>query len=135
MVMIMITVGTFFAFCPSSSPYLPHHPHHLHTTTILLTINTSGNGSMESVTASPVDPLIVKTICEQLDVINKLLVKVIMMMTMTNKWNKIDACQVDDDIESVDQKAETALADFEDMDRWVKKYGQEGHCGKTNGSL
>ena len=30
---------------------------------------------MESVTASPVDPLIVKTICEQLDVINKLLVK------------------------------------------------------------
>ena len=26
--------------------------------------------------------------------------------------------QVDDDIESVDQKAETALADFEDMDRW-----------------
>ena len=35
--------------------------------------------SMESVTASPVDPLIVKTICEQLDVINKLLVKVIMM--------------------------------------------------------
>ena len=87
---------------------------------------------MESVTASPVDPLIVKTICEQLDVINKLLVKVIMimMMTMTNKWNKIDACQVDDDIESVDQKAETALADFEDMDRWVKKYGQEGIAAK-----
>ena len=38
--------------------------------------------SMESVTASPVDPLIVKTICEQLDVINKLLVKVIMMVMM-----------------------------------------------------
>ena len=82
MVMIMITVGTFFAFCPSSSPYLPHHPHHLHTTTILLTINTSGNGSMESVTASPVDPLIVKTICEQLDVINKLLVKVLVVLVM-----------------------------------------------------
>ena len=31
--------------------------------------------------------------------------------------------QVDDDIESVDQKAETALADFEDMDRW-KKFAQ-----------
>ena len=36
---------------------------------------------------------------------------------MTQNWRKnID--QVDDDIESVDQKAETALADFEDMDRW-----------------
>ena len=68
-----------------------HHPLPIFLTilTILLTINTSGNGSMESVTASPVDPLIVKTICEQLDVINKLLVKVIMMMTMTNKWNKM----------------------------------------------
>merc|ERR550532_868125 len=63
--------------------------------------------SMESVTASPVDPLIVKTICEQLDVINKLLVK------------------VDDDIESVDQKAETALADFEDMDRRVLGFEQK----------
>ena len=40
------------------------------------------NGSMESVTASPVDPLIVKTICEQLDVINKLLVKVMMEFVM-----------------------------------------------------
>ena len=40
------------------------------------------NGSMESVTASPVDPLIVKTICEQLDVINKLLVKVLVVLVM-----------------------------------------------------
>ena len=80
--MVMVELWTFFAFCPSSSPYLPHHPHHLHTTTILLTINTSGNGSMESVTASPVDPLIVKTICEQLDVINKLLVKVLVVLVM-----------------------------------------------------
>ena len=37
---------------------------------------------MESVTASPVDPLIVKTICEQLDVINKLLVKVLVVLVM-----------------------------------------------------
>ena len=35
---------------------------------------------------------------------------------MTQNCRNID--QVDDDIESVDQKAETALADFEDMDRW-----------------
>ena len=40
------------------------------------------NGSMESVTASPVDPLIVKTICEQLDVINKLLVKVMVVLVI-----------------------------------------------------
>ena len=39
------------------------------------------------------------------------------VVRMTQNWRKnID--QVDDDIESVDQKAETALADFEDMDRW-----------------
>ena len=36
---------------------------------------------------------------------------------MTQNCRNID--QVDDDIESVDQKAETALADFEDMDRWA----------------
>ena len=81
MVMIMITVVAG----GNSGPFLHfiHHPLPIFLT--ILTINTSGNGSMESVTASPVDPLIVKTICEQLDVINKLLVKVIMMMTMTNK--------------------------------------------------
>ena len=61
---------------------------HCYYTIIRLIIIIIINGSMESVTASPVDPLIVKTICEQLDVINKLLVKVtiivmmIMIMTM-----------------------------------------------------
>ena len=38
------------------------------------------------------------------------------MVRTTQNCRNID--QVDDDIESVDQKAETALADFEDMDRW-----------------
>ena len=37
---------------------------------------------------------------------------------MEKSAKSINIDQVDDDIESVDQKAETALADFEDMDRW-----------------
>ena len=41
----------------------------------------------------------IKTMCEQLDVINKLLIK------------------VDDDIEAVDEKAEAGLRDFESMDQ------------------
>ena len=49
---------------------------------LIIHLLVSGNGSMESVTASPVDPLIVKTICEQLDVINKLLVKVLVVLVM-----------------------------------------------------
>merc|ERR1712106_1105500 len=43
----------------------------------------------------PVDPMMIKTLCEQMDVINKLLIK------------------VDDDIEGVDQKAEDSLSDCE----------------------
>ena len=46
--------------------------------------------------------------------------------------NIIAIDQVDDDIESVDQKAETALADFEDMDRLLHKHcsfdNQAKHC-------
>jgi len=44
---------------------------------------------------SSVDPQMIKTLCEQMDVINKLLIK------------------VDDDIEGVDQKAEDSLSDCE----------------------
>merc|ERR1712106_1168688 len=44
---------------------------------------------------NPVDPMMIKTLCEQMDVINKLLIK------------------VDDDIEAVDQKAEDSLSDCE----------------------
>merc|ERR1712106_426272 len=46
-------------------------------------------------TDSSVDPQMIKTLCEQMDVINKLLIK------------------VDDDIEGVDQKAEDSLSDCE----------------------
>jgi hypothetical protein len=61
-------------------------------------LDTVGSsGSLGSVGA--IDPQIVKTICEQLDVINKMMIK------------------VDDDIEGVDEKAESALADFEQLDR------------------
>ena len=55
---------------------------HCYYTIIRLIIIIIINGSMESVTASPVDPLIVKTICEQLDVINKLLVKVLVVLVI-----------------------------------------------------
>merc|ERR1711962_166032 len=54
--------------------------------------------SQESIErGNSVDPVIVKTMCEQLDVINKLLIK------------------VDDDIEAVDEKAESSLADYEQL--------------------
>jgi len=56
---------------------------------------------------SSVDPMVVKTMCEQLDVINKLLIK------------------VDDDIEGVDEKAESALADFEQMDRRMTDFDKK----------
>ena len=44
-----------------------------------------------------VDPQIIKTLCEQMDALNKLLMK------------------VDDDIEAVDQKAEDGLSDCEKL--------------------
>eukprot|EP00092_Neocalanus_flemingeri_P022775 GFUD01024695.1.p1 GENE.GFUD01024695.1~~GFUD01024695.1.p1 ORF type:complete len:3073 (+),score=1009.79 GFUD01024695.1:162-9221(+) len=51
---------------------------------------------------SSVDPQMIKTLCEQMDVINKLLIK------------------VDDDIEAVDQKAEDSLADGEKITEKIK---------------
>ena len=44
-----------------------------------------------------VDPQIIKTLCQQMDALNKLLIK------------------VDDDIEAVDQKAEDGLSDCEKL--------------------
>ena len=51
---------------------------------------------------SSVDPMMIKTLCEQMDVINKLLIK------------------VDDDIEAVDQKAEDGLSDCEKITEKIK---------------
>merc|ERR1711936_190281 len=52
---------------------------------------------------SSVDPQVIKTLCEQMDVINKLLIK------------------VDDDIEAVDQKAEDGLSDCEKITDKIKE--------------
>ena len=45
----------------------------------------------------PVDPTIIKTLCQQMEALNKLLIK------------------VDDDIEAVDQKAEEGLTECEKL--------------------
>jgi len=66
-----------------------------------------------------VDPMMIKTLCEQMDVINKLLLK------------------VDDDIEAVDQKAEDGLSDCEKLKENIAaiEQGNKERCDTLLGEM
>ena len=66
-----------------------------------------------------VDPMMLKTLCEQMDVINKLLIK------------------VDDDIEAVDQKAEDGLSECEKIEEQIKaiEKGYKDRCDTLMGEM